>query len=419
MFAHAKGGLGHRRTPRTGTLLVSAPVVAFIVFLSLMAPAGPGTIPTAAAATWKPTPGVKFNVPRAGAKQYILEQQVIGAINHAPAGSSIKMSMFSFDRWPVSDALANAWRRGVNVQLITNDHELPPAQERLKRGFGSYRTRPTFFYQCSDSCRGQGDVNHSKFILFSQTGAAVKTVMLGSLNMKQNGTDNQFNDLYTVNDALALYNTFNTVFQQMAQDVPANPMRLTKTFGSSYKLQVMPFPKDGLATTATMWTPSRDPIMQLLAPVSCRGASTPDGRTRIRIDMHAWDGDRGAVIARRVKYLYDHGCDVKIAVGFMSKAMRRIIFASSGRGRVPARSTGFDTNSDGVIDLYSHKKLTLIYGHYGTETGKKIVMTGSSNFQNGGQYGDEILFQIYNRSIYNQYYDNWNWLFANHTHGMA
>lgn len=418
MFALATPAVARRRA-RPSRALVATPVVALVLFLSLMAPAGPGTIPGASAATWMPTPGVKFNVPREGAKQYILEQQVIGAINHAVKGSYIKMSMFSFDRWPVADALVNARGRGVHVQVITNNHELPPAQVRLKNRFGTDRTKATFFYQCTASCRGQGDVNHSKFILFSQTGAATNVVMLGSLNMKRNGTDNQFNDLFTVNKAYSLHKMLDMVFQQMAADRWAKPMRLVQSFGTSYNLEVMPFPKDPVATPETEWTPYRDPIIRLLRPVSCKGASTSDGRTKIRVDMHAWDGERGGIIARRLKYLYDHGCDVKIMVGFMSKSMRSILFAPTGRGRVPTRSTGYDTDGDGIIDLYSHKKLTLIHGHYGTATGKRIVMTGSSNFQNGGQYGDEILFQIYRRSIYDRYLDNWKWVWDYHTHGMA
>ncbi len=408
--------------PRAGALLVVAPLLALALLAGLLT-AG-GALPRAEAATWVPTPGVKFNVPRAGAKQYIIERQVLGAIDHAVPGSFIRMSMFSFDRQPVADALIRARNRGVHVEVLTNGHELPSAQARLKAAFGTNRTKRTFFYQCAASCRGQGDILHSKFVLFSQTGSTINTVMLGSANMKLNGTDNQWNDWVTINRAGNLYTVLAGVFKEMAADRWANPMRISKKFGSHYQLDVMPFPREEAATPETEWTPARDPIIRLLAPVQCKGAATYNGRTVIRVDVQAWDGDRGAVLARRFKALYDAGCDVKLLAGLIPKGIKAILYAPTGRGRVPLRSTAYDTAAaeggiDEKYDLYSHKKVTLIHGHYGSYTGQRIVVNGSSNFQDGGQYGDEIFFrQTALPKMYESYIENFRWMWNEKSHSM-
>lgn len=404
------------------SLLVSVPLVALALLVTLLVPAGRGPIPAAdAATTWRPTPGVKFNVPREGAKQYILEKQIIAAINHARRDSTIRMVMFSFDRNEVTDALLRARRdRRVAVQVIVNGHELPRAQKRLKRALGMDRSRRSFFYQCKASCRGQGDVQHSKFVLFSQAGAAKKTVMLGSLNMKLNGVKNQFNDLLTINFAGGLYDALDNVFTEMRRDRPAKRQHLRLAIGDKYLLEVMPFPKSPLATRATRYTVERDPINRILAPVRCTGANTASGRTVIRVNMHAWDRERGVMLAKRFRALYAAGCDVRILVGFMGKSVRQVFGSPTKRGLVPVRSTGFDTDDDGEIDLYSHEKILLINGRYGAATGRRVVVTGSSNYQNGGQYGDELILRVIDGSLHSRYTSNWNtvWGSPKYSHGF-
>jgi hypothetical protein len=370
---------------------------------------------------WRPTAGVKFNVPRAGGeKQFRLERQVIDAIRHARPRSTIKMAMFSFDRMQVADALIDAKRkRKVRVQVIINGHETNGAQKKLRKYLGGKRTRKSWYYQCKASCRGQGDVQHSKFVLFTQTGAAKKVVMLGSLNMKLNGAENQWNDLLTINRAPRLHDTLDQVFGQMRRDRLAKRPYLVRDHGN-YRLFVLPFLRRGnAAKNKQVWTPGRDPIMRLLAPVKCTGARTDSGRTIIRVNMHAWDADRGKMIANRFRDLYAQGCDVKIMVGYAGAKVRNVFASRTKRGLMPTRSTGFDTDEDSEVDLYSHEKILLINGNYDGVRGRKVVVTGSSNYQHGGQYGDELILRAYNNRLYRQYADNWGFVWRDHTHGFS
>ncbi|KRF13989.1 hypothetical protein ASG90_14415 [Nocardioides sp. Soil797] len=437
--------LVNRGQRQVGALLVS--LVLAVSLLGVVGPSSASEVGSASTATkaaqvaqakkWRPQAGAKFNVPRVGGERmYRLENQVIAAINHAKPKTTIKMVMFSFDRTQVSDALIRAKRRKVRVQVILNGHEFPRAQRDLKRVLGP-RTkvvkkrnkkgkviskkrvhRKNFFYQCKSSCRGDGDVQHSKFILFEKAGAAKKVVMLGSLNMKMNGVKNQFNDLLTINDSPKMYDKLRDIFREMGHDrVLKDSYRLYRD-GKKYQLEVMPFPRSK-ATAKTKWTPSRDPIIKALSKVKCKGARTNDGRTIIRVNMHAWDKSRGALIANRFRDLYAKGCNVAISVGFAGAKVRNIFATPTKRGRVPVRSTGFDTDGDQEIDLYSHDKILTINGHYGAKHDRKMVITGSSNYQNGGQYGDELIFRVFNSAIYRQYADNWGYVWRNHTHGFS
>lgn len=435
-----------RERRRIGILFVS-----LVLAVSMLGAVGPSTAAEAPASTaksadtatsalvakqaakkkWRPKVGAKFNVPRVGGdRMYRLERAVIAAINHAKPKTTIKMAMFSFDRTQVSDALIRAKRRKVRVQVIVNGHEFPKAQRDLKKALGKrYKKkkvngkkkrvkRKNFFYQCKASCRGDGDVQHSKFILFEQSGKAKKVVMLGSLNMKLNGVKNQFNDLLTLGGkSRKIYNKLNLIFNEMSRDnVYKDSHRIYKQ-GKRFKLEVMPYARRK-ATKKTKWTPKRDPIIRLLNHVKCRGARTNDGRTIIRVNMHAWDKARGALIANRFRNLYASGCNVKLMVGFAGAKVRNIFARPTKRGLVPIRSTGFDTNGDGQIDLYSHDKILTVNGHMGNKRDRKMVVTGSSNYQNGGQYGDELIFRVFSPKLYRQYADNWGYVWRNHTHGF-
>jgi hypothetical protein len=410
-----------RRT-RLALLLVSAVALSGAVLAPGAAPVEAAGAPAAAKAAkrYTPTPGVKFNTPRVGGeRQFRLEQQIIEAIRHAKPRSTIKMSMFSFDRMPVADALIAAKRkRKVHVQVIVNGHETPGAQSKLRKYLGKKRYRKSWFYQCKASCRGQGDVNHSKFVLFSHTGTAKKVVMLGSLNMKLNGSENQWNDLLTVNTAPKLYDTLYGVFREMKRDRLAKPAYISKEFGR-YHLYVLPFPRNGAATKRTKYTVNRDPISRLLAPIKCTGARTDSGRTIVRVNMHAWDGDRGRMIANKFRDLYAKGCDVKVMVGYAGAQTRNVFASRTKRGLMPTRSTGFDTDEDSEVDLYSHEKILLVNGNYDGNPGRKMVVTGSSNYQNGGQYGDELILRVFSNGLYRKYADNWGMKWRDHTHGFS
>ena len=341
---------------------------------------------------WRPAQGAFFNTPRHGAKQWILHQHIVGAIDHAKPGSYIRIALFSFDRKYVASKLIKAKRRGVHVQVLLNDHQVTPAQKMLHRALGTKRKRKSFAYECHHGCRSTGENLHTKFYLFSHTGGAFKTVMTGSVNLTGNSAMNQYNDLYVVNNAAKLTKKFRVLWGQLKKDKPAHPGWLVQKAGPHFRLEATPFPHPG---------PHHDPIISILNKVHCLGATHGTGNkvhhTVVRVVMHAWNDERGHYIAQKMRQLYSRGCDVKLQYGFAGESVRNTFAARTGRGFMPVHTTGKDTNEDGLIDLYTHQKELLISGHYAKSTHTRLVVTGSSNYNKDGIRGDEEIFLIKNR----------------------
>jgi phosphatidylserine/phosphatidylglycerophosphate/cardiolipin synthase-like enzyme len=341
---------------------------------------------------WFPPQGAYFNTPRHGAKQWVLHQHIVAAINHAKPGSYIRIALFSFDRKYVASKLIRAKRRGVHVQLLLNDHQVTPAQRMLHRALGTNRTKKSFSYECHHGCRSHGENLHSKFYLFSHTGGAYRTVMTGSVNLTGNSAINQYNDLYVINNAKKLTARFHVLWNQMKKDKPAHPAWLVQRAGKSFTLEATPYPNPG---------PRHDPIISILNKVKCIGATHGTGNkvhhTIVRVIMHAWNDVRGHYIAQKARELYGRGCDVKLQYGFAGASVRDTFAAKTNRGYIPVHTTGKDTNEDGLIDLYTHQKELLISGHYGKSTHMRMVVTGSSNYNTDGVRGDEEILLIKNR----------------------
>ncbi len=75
---------------------------------------------------WKAYDGPFFNDPHVKSKHFVIEKRVIDTIRHTPKGATIRIAVYSFDRMPVAQALVDAHRRGVRVQMLLNDHQDTP-----------------------------------------------------------------------------------------------------------------------------------------------------------------------------------------------------------------------------------------------------------------------------------------------------
>ena len=71
---------------------------------------------------------------------------------------------------------------------------------------------------CEGSCRGGPGNLHMKVYAFSRTGLAQDVIITGSANMTDRAVSLQWNDLYTMNNETALYNTFLHIFNQLTRD---------------------------------------------------------------------------------------------------------------------------------------------------------------------------------------------------------
>jgi phosphatidylserine/phosphatidylglycerophosphate/cardiolipin synthase-like enzyme len=353
---------------------------------------------------YRPPEGAFFNWPIGNAEaQHRIENVIQAAIRHAKKDSFIQIALFSFDRRPIAEDLINAYKRGVHVQVLLNDHQVTRAMRMMNQAFGHSLKRKSWIRVCHEGCRAHSENLHSKFYLFSKTGVAEKTTITGSVNLTTNALIHQWNDgLVVHNDKV--YDTFRSVFKEMKHDKDVKRPYEVFNINKRYQLQVLPFMNA---------TRHHDPIMTVLNKIRCQGANKgtgSNGRTTVRVDMHRWAGHRGAYLASKIVDLWAAGCDVKVMHGSASEEVRTAITRNTPRGRVPIRSNGFDEDGDGVIDRYTHHKYLVISGHYGKSTHENRIYTGSSNWAPSGLRGDEIIFRARGPRLVHEYLDNFNYI---------
>ena len=354
---------------------------------------------------WRPAPGGFFNNPWGNqAAKFRIERQVVAAIRHAHKGSYIRIAVYTFVRVNVAKALIKAHRRGVHVQVLHNDHQYTTAMKMLKGALGTDRGKKSWDYTCKTGCRSVQGVLHDKIYLFEHTGSARKVVMTGSANLTGNAAIHQFNDHLVKNNVPSLYRTLLELFWELMRDKKARPLYQHKVL-HAYQLWIMPHPH----TTA-----KNDPVMQILRKVRCKGTTGgtgTKGRTKLRVSMHAWNGDRGTWTARRLRHLYARGCDVKVMWSLGGAKMKRTIGMRTHRGRVPRHSNSYNTDCDALhqVDMYSHQKYLTISGRYGDDRSASYVFTGSSNWTHSGISGDEMILRAEGARLVKE----WNTNFTN------
>lgn len=398
-------------------VLVSGLLAAPTQAVESASPAQPGPVvaPGQAAkkAGWQPPTGVVFNNPYSdGAARFRIENRLLEAIRHTPSSGHIRISVYSFDRVGVANALVAARKRGVQVQILLNDHQVTRAQRILHRALGTNPRARNFAYECVASCRGRRDNLHSKFYLFTRTGAASNVVMLGSVNFTLNAVKWQWNDLLTQKASPALFQNFVTLYDDMRHDYSRNRPYYTfcgKARGQACRATqdrvfARVFPRDS--------SPGSDPVLNVLKPVTCT-YRTKHGRerTHLRLSMHTMQGERGIYIARRIRQLWAAGCDFKVIYGLIGWHVKRELGAVTPRGRIPLRSAGFDYDDDGDINRYTHHKYLTISGKFAGQV-TNLSLTGSSNWSSRGTSGDEIMYTVQGGRIRRQYDGNFDTMWS-------
>jgi phosphatidylserine/phosphatidylglycerophosphate/cardiolipin synthase-like enzyme len=275
----------------------------------------------------------------------------------------------------------------------------------LKHDLGTNKAKKSWDYTCKTGCRSDQGVLHDKIYLFEHTGGARDVVMTGSQNLTANAVRHQFNDLLVKNDVPALYDRLFALFKELKKDRTAKPLYEHTDLGE-YELWVMPHPHT---------TIENDPVMQILRKVQCTGAAGgtgTNGKTRIRVSMHSWNGPRGTYIARRLRNLFAQGCDVKVMWSLGGAEMKSTIGARTPRGTVPRHADGYNTDCDPeqAVDMYSHQKYMTISGHYGDDRAASMVFTGSSNWTHSGLVGDEIILRANGAHLVDQWDANFDYI---------
>lgn len=380
---------------------------------------------------WKAPSGPFFNDPHLAEGHFRIERKVIDTINRTPKGSTIRIAIYSLDRMNVARALVAAHRRGVQVQMLLNDHWENAALRMIRAEIGKNPRRNSFIYKCRQSCRGAAsDFNnlHSKFYLFSQAGRSKDVVAVGSANMTRNAAIHQWNDLYFTDGDHELFRQFVGLFNDMRKDHDTRQEPLafcgTPLLGvcddSVDKHTVVAFPRAS--------GPRNDLVLTLLDRVQCRNVDPVTGkvtRTRLALSMHTMRGERGDYLAAAIRQKYVQGCDVRVSYGLIGYHTKGVLGAPTARGRIPLRSTGldfdtednFDLNNDGVDDLildyYSHQKYLVVQGAYNGVPNTSMVLTGSVNWSSLSSANDEVWFTVRGAVVAKKYLGNFDYQWNN------
>ena len=368
---------------------------------TLEGPTVPAPVEAAVAAS-DPAPetggSVRFNDPSGDrSRQFSLVRRIDRAIRGAEPGATVRLAAYSFAMPSTARALLDAHADGANVQVVVDDHSAHwGAVRRLRDRLGTDTSTASFVKVCRLSCRGGRGNQHAKFVTVSSGSAGDDLVMVGSLNLTDYSSRRQWNDLYVASDRGA-HDQLVDVFRRMADDRPQGRLAVRET-AKGFETDLAPY------TTGA----GGDPIKRRLDRVRCKGTSLlsgRDGRTVVRVAMHAWNGDRGIDLARRVARLHRRGCDVKVLYGVgMGRAVATILRTNG----VPVR----DSNSGG---RRVHQKVMVLSGVLGKQIDANYVWTGSHNWSDRSLRNDEIMFRIAGRHLVQDYLANFRtmWTAAN------
>lgn len=290
---------------------------------------------------------------------------LVADIDNAPRGSLIRIVGLSLSLMPVADALVDAHRRGVRVQIIvarriSKDFK---AVALLRGELGTDRTAGSFIRLIRGSARGGPTALHQKTWAFSRTGRARDVVMVGSANLSYTSMG-EYNDMYSFVGRRDVWRQFAEIFAQQVRDRPVAHPQVTAHLGRD-----------------TAWfypgfTEATDPVRRYLAAVPTTGL-------RIRIAMLAWHGPRGVLIARTLADKARAGARIEAVVTTLDRRCAAILAAAGIRVHL-TKEAGF------VV----HHKLMLVRWTDAAGRTQRRIITGSDNFGDPALARDEVEMAI-------------------------
>lgn len=348
-----------------------------------------------------PKAGPAFNAPYGKPHEVRrLIRQLNRTIDSVPKKQKIRIASWNVRSGSIVASLIRAHqKRKISVQVVMDRHNFNPNNPnvdvaRLKEGLKKGNAKrsadmKSWVRRCKGSCRGKSGIAHTKFFLFSQVRSVPHVLMYGSYNATELGATIQWNDLYTIKRDVGRYITFENVHAQMASDKPRKQGLVNYDDGVTLTT-FYPFKGSGAVG---------DPVIDTLNAVSCTGAATRGGRTRLRIAQTSMWGDRGIAIARKLASMRKQGCNIRLVYAMFGNRVLKIL-RSAG---VPLTHLAYDANGDKIYDRYVHMKAMTIRGHYGGNPDARVTFNGSANWTPVALASDEVLGRIYKGGVTNRY----------------
>lgn len=312
-------------------------------------------------------PGPMFGAPGGTPIDNRIVHALVENIRHTPTGATIRIVAYSFSLPQVSGPLIAADGRGVHVQVIVDgrhSHAFQATRD-LEAALGTNRHHRSFVVLTDRSARGTGSHSHQKSWSFSRVGSSRHVVMVGSTNLSDLGTTEQYSDMYTFVARPDIWHAFSSVFRAQARDVPVADPAITDRLG-----QDTAYFDPGFSMTDD---PIADAITRLPASPS----------THIRIVMYAWHPPRGQHLVDLLVEKLRGGAQVEIIRGpLVRQPLDALVAAGADVHR------GVFANGDHV-----HDKLMIVESERDGRT-ERFVTTGSDNWGNISFLRDDVDVKI-------------------------
>jgi PLD-like domain len=309
---------------------------------------------------------------------FTLENKVTELLDNADPGSTVRVSIYLWDREEMIAPFAAAAGRGVDVRIICGSDS--PAIDGLLAAL------PGRVLVCRNEqgepvgCNG-GPINHNKFYLFSALGDGSRdTVVQSSANLCNHQLLHA-NNMVVLRNETALFQAY----QQYWTDLSAHLGNL-----NYYRTAVSPggaeagfFPR-GFASGGTG---ALDPVVQVLRDVN------PAMGGSIHVAMAFWTSPRRA-IADWLVSINRGGCPVTVLVDSEDTTAPIVNILATG---------GITLRRFPQL----HSKYMLIDATW-RGTRQKLVLTGSHNYTGPAlMQNDETLLRLQNPEIYDAFLADW------------
>ncbi|MFT3694306.1 MAG: phospholipase D-like domain-containing protein [Kofleriaceae bacterium] len=360
-----------------------------------------------------------------GTPDHTIEKSMNDMIDATPKGARIRLAVFGFKRTNVATHLIDAYKRGVDVQIVLDrnqnyahpapddldadeddDNDLPSPETDpgevvdLATGAHDYNDATQMLldhlpHDAVTLCtRGHGScigdhINHSKIWLFSSTGGANHVVVQSSANV---ATLHLHNNSVISRGDRKLYNDYVAYFADLAaHQEDLNYYRIA----SGDHTIAYHFPRgDGLTGD------DHDTVANILDKVRCNGAS----HHTVYVTMAYWH-DRPQIDDRLVA-LKRAGCDVRI--NMRHGGTKGVSKATADRFVANHLDVAFYP-TDGGTNI--HSKILIvdaIFGDDGDRSVRQLVWMGSHNFNNDAlTSNDETILRVDNPGVFDAYVANW------------
>ncbi len=324
--------------------------------------------------------------------------KMIALFNGAPAGSEVRIALYSITANIVYDAIKAAVDRGVHVYVVHNGED-KNATDSTPRDLATLLGANHHWCDHGSSSLAYGggcisnnatSLMHAKYMLFSQTTDAAGqarswVTWFGSPNMTYASGATLFNNSFTVYGDKTLYDNFYN--EQWL------PQWQENTYADN-DFYVASAPRGYFGSAASNVQVYSSPEQDTDLVANRLDYVDADSSCRIRVMEASINDTRSAVVDKLVS-LHRSGCSVWVDAGAVQSASLSAF-----------KAAGIPVHISPV-----HDKMILILAKYaGSSTDRTLVFTGSHNLTKSAlRYNDELLVKVEDsQPMYDAFYNHFN-----------